>query len=315
MEAMLYYLALGVIRALQALPLRWVAWLGRQAGGLAWLLDARHRRVALENLTHAFKEEKTAPELRALTREHFRRLGENYASAVKTASMKPAALAPHLSFVGAERLRAASPEEIPPSRVIAIGHFGNFELYAWAAHFIAGYRMVTTYRALPQPRLDALLLALRQQSGCAVFERRKQSAELFKMIQQPGLCIGLLTDQHAGRAGVWLPFFGRECSTNPAAAVLAQRHKMPLHTAICFRTALARWQIEVGEEIPTFLNGTRRPVEDVMRDINRAFETAIRRDPANWFWVHRRWKPKPQPEKDSQNAPTACAPGDAGARP
>lgn len=312
---MLYYLALGVIRTLQALPLVWVAWLGRQAGGLVWLVDARHRRVALENLTHAFKDEKTGPELRALTREHFRRLGENYASAVKTASMKPAALAPHLSFVGAERLRAAAPGETPPSRVIAIGHFGNFELYAWAAHFIAGYRMVTTYRALPQPRLDALLLALRQQSGCAVFERRKQSAELFKLIQQPGLCIGLLTDQHAGRAGVWLPVFGRECSTNPAAVVLAQRHKMPLHTAICFRTALARWQIEVGEEIPTFLKGARRPVEDVMREINRAFETAIRRDPANWFWVHRRWKPKPQPETGSKNAPTACAPGDARARP
>ena len=45
---MLYYLALGVIRALQALPLVWVAWLGRQAGGLAWLLDARHRRVAAQ---------------------------------------------------------------------------------------------------------------------------------------------------------------------------------------------------------------------------------------------------------------------------
>ena len=27
-----------------------------------------------------------------------------------------------------------------------------------------------------------------------------------------------------------------------------------------------------------------------MRDVNRSFEAAVRRDPANWFWVHRRWK-------------------------
>jgi lauroyl/myristoyl acyltransferase len=27
-----------------------------------------------------------------------------------------------------------------------------------------------------------------------------------------------------------------------------------------------------------------------MRDVNHAFEIAVRRDPANWFWVHRRWK-------------------------
>jgi KDO2-lipid IV(A) lauroyltransferase len=28
-----------------------------------------------------------------------------------------------------------------------------------------------------------------------------------------------------------------------------------------------------------------------MRQVNQAFETAVRRDPANWFWVHNRWKP------------------------
>jgi KDO2-lipid IV(A) lauroyltransferase len=28
-----------------------------------------------------------------------------------------------------------------------------------------------------------------------------------------------------------------------------------------------------------------------MLDVNRAFEDAVRRDPANWFWVHNRWKP------------------------
>jgi Kdo2-lipid IVA lauroyltransferase/acyltransferase len=27
-----------------------------------------------------------------------------------------------------------------------------------------------------------------------------------------------------------------------------------------------------------------------MRDVNAALERAVRRDPANWFWVHRRWK-------------------------
>ena len=27
-----------------------------------------------------------------------------------------------------------------------------------------------------------------------------------------------------------------------------------------------------------------------MLDVNRAFEMAVKRDPANWFWVHNRWK-------------------------
>jgi lauroyl/myristoyl acyltransferase len=293
MDALVYYLALGVVRLLQGLPLVLVAWIGRRLGGLAYFLDRRHRRVALENLTFAFKDEKTAPELRALAREHFRRLGENYASGIKTASMKPAALARHVQYVGTRRLLPASEYDAPVSRMFAIGHFGNFELYAWAGHFIPGYKSVTTYRALPQPRLDRLLRSLRQQSGCQVFERRTEREAFTKMLGQQGLIVGLLSDQHAGRTGVWLPLFGRECSTNPAPALLAQRYKMPLHTAICFRTGLGRWRIETGDEIPTHLEGQRRPVADVMRDVNQALERAIRRDPANWFWVHRRWKPRP----------------------
>jgi lauroyl/myristoyl acyltransferase len=294
MEGLLYCLALGLVRLLQALPLRWVAWLGRRAGGLACGLDRRHRRVALENLTFALHQEKNPAELQDLVREHFRRLGENYASAIKTASMKPETLARHFEVVGAERLPPAPPGQPPPSVLFAIGHFGNFELYAWAGLFCRGYRLVTTYRALPQTRLNALLVSLRRQSGCLVFERRKEARELLRLMRQPGLFVGLLSDQHAGQTGVWLPFFGRECSTITAPAVLAQRHRMPLHPAFCFRTGLARWSIEVGEEIPTFQDGQRRPVTEVMGAVNRAFEQAIRRDPANWFWVHRRWKPKPR---------------------
>ena len=75
-----------------------------------------------------------------------------------------------------------------------------------------------------------------------------------------------------------------------APAIFASRYKAPLHTAICYRTALARWRIEVGDEIPIEEDGQRRSSEAIMLDVNRAFETAIRRDPANWFWVHKRWK-------------------------
>src|SRR2546422_7185218 len=38
-------------------------------------------------------------------------------------------------------------------------------------------------------------------------------------------------------------------------------------------------------------NGQARSTRAIMLDVNRAFETAARRDPANWFWVHNRWKP------------------------
>ncbi|MFN7141842.1 MAG: lysophospholipid acyltransferase family protein, partial [Limisphaerales bacterium] len=99
-----------------------------------------------------------------------------------------------------------------------------------------------------------------------------------------------LSDQHGGEKGLRLKFFGRDCSTGAAAAVLALRYDCPLFTSICYRTGLARWRIEVGDEILTHRDGQPRPTAEIMQDVNHAFEAAIRKDPANWFWVHNRWK-------------------------
>ena len=59
MDTLIYYAVRGVFRLVQALPLRWAARLGRGCGRLAFLLDARHRRVALDNLRACFGAEKS----------------------------------------------------------------------------------------------------------------------------------------------------------------------------------------------------------------------------------------------------------------
>ena len=87
MDTLIYWLGCALIAVIQALPLTFVARLGRAGGGLAFWLDARHRRVALKNLAMCFGHEKSPEEIRALARENFRRIGENYACAIKTSAM------------------------------------------------------------------------------------------------------------------------------------------------------------------------------------------------------------------------------------
>lgn len=291
MDRALYYAVSGLVKLLQAMPLLWVARIGRCGGALAYWLDGRHRRVALSNLGHCFGSEKSPAEIRALARENFRRLGENYCSAIKTADMTWAELRPHVEFANAQRIPEPRCGERPRSCVVAIGHFGNFELYARFGEVVSGYHEATTYRALKQPALNRLLLSMRERSGCAFFERRTESDQLKAALAEKPVLLGLLADQHAGPRGVPLPFFGRTCSASAAPAIFALRYRCPLHTGICYRVGLGRWRIETGPEIPTHDGDQPRSVAEITADINRAFETAIRRDPANWFWVHNRWKP------------------------
>ena len=169
MDTLIYWFARAFVAVIQAMPLAFVARLGRACGGLAYWLDARHRHVALQNLAMCFGGEKSPPEIEDLARENFRRIGESYACAIKTAAMDFAALRPHLEFAGAERFPEKIDGQPPPNIVMAIGHFGNFEIYARFGQFRPDYQCATTYRALKHPAFDRLLQQLRKRSGCLFF--------------------------------------------------------------------------------------------------------------------------------------------------
>src|ERR1039458_9118176 len=114
METALYCVARALVAGLQALPLTWVARLGRLCDGLAYWVDVRHRRVALSNLTLCFGREKPPVELRALARENFRRIGESFACAIKTAAMSFEELRARVEFVGDARIISPPAGGKPP---------------------------------------------------------------------------------------------------------------------------------------------------------------------------------------------------------
>lgn len=285
------------------LPLDLVVRMGRALGMVAFFLDKRHRNVAIKNMTACFGDEKDKEEIYALAKENFKRIGENFSGAMKIMLMHEDEMPNILTMSGTDQF---TPEgENPINHIFAVGHFGNFELYARSANLPVNAQFATTYRGLPLPSLERLLSELRKKTGCLYFERRRDAGKLRKALQGTGLYLGLLSDQHAGDRGLRLPFFGRECSVSTAPAIYALRYNCPLHVTICYRTALARWHIDYGEEIPTHEDGKPREVEDITRDINKKLEEAIRRDPANWFWVHNRWKPaKPTSKWPKKADPT-----------
>jgi len=302
MDTLLYWLGREMVAFIAVWPLTWVAWLGRRIGTLVYFLDARHRKVALDNLTMCFGREKSPAEIEAIVRENFRRLGENYACMVKTYMMPWEKLRTRIELVGMEKVlpREAGPRA--QSRILALGHFGLFELCSHFTQFVPSFKFASTYRALRQPGLNRVMVELRNRSGCNFYERRLGGAALLAMMTRTGSMLGLLADQHAGSKGLRLSFLGHECSVSTAPAVFALRYRCPLHVAICYRTGLGKWRIENSAEIAVLANGRRRSIEDVTRDVSQAYEAAVRRDPANWFWVHKRWKPaeKKTPDEPSR---------------
>src|SRR5207247_2543960 len=104
--------------------------------------------------------------------------GENFSCAAKTATMSFEELRPFCEFFGVEKFFEHRERQAPQSCVGAIGHFGNFELYARVGQFAPPFRAATTYRGLRQPSMNRLLQSLRERSGCLFFERRTDATAL-----------------------------------------------------------------------------------------------------------------------------------------
>jgi len=242
MDLLLYGLARAVIASLQALPLRFVARVGRFGGALAYWLDARHRRVILDNLKLCFGAEKIAGKIRALARK-FSPTRRKLLLCCETAGMSNDEIKRVLEVSGAEKFYAPGRPTAAQPRDCHRPFRQLRTLTRACAMFTPGCQFATTYRALQQPALNNLTQSLREKSGCLFFERRTDADALKSAMNRGGIVLGLLADQHAGDKGLRLPFFGHDCSTSAAPAVLALRYGCRLFTAICYRTDLGRWRV------------------------------------------------------------------------
>ena len=287
---------------IRLLPLKLVCFIGRQIGFVFYFIDTSHRKIAVNNLTNSLGNSHSESEITSIAKENFRRLGEVYLSVLKTAHISLKNLSDILSVKGLEHLDLSQRNDgSNPSFMFAIGHFGNFELYANAGLFAPEFDVGTTYRGFNQPWVEKLVTKIRNRSGCHYFDRRFEGKKLMSFMKLPNSITGLLADQNAGRSGIKLPFFGLPCSTNPAPAIFSLRYNLRLHCCLCRRVGLGRWELELGPEIITHINGNARSVNDIMSDINATYEDYIREDPANWFWVHNRWKRPERAKKALKN--------------
>jgi len=72
-----------------------------------------------------------------------------------------------LDFFLAKSILPHEPDAGPQSRIVAIGHFGNFELYARFGQVCAHLQMPPRrIGALKQPALNRIMVSLRETTDC-----------------------------------------------------------------------------------------------------------------------------------------------------
>lgn len=282
LEAALLRLALFVFRALgpeRASNLG--GWLARTIGPRLPLSERARRNLRLA------MPELSAEEIEAIVRGTWENSGRVFGEMV------------HLERMAASGMIETEPEDVEMLRVIKAqglpllllsGHLANFELFTVLTPRF-GFPLTAVYRAPNNPLVDRIWRELRGKTN--LLPKGPDVLRGVTKTMAEGGNLALMIDQKLNE-GIDVPFFGHAATTNPLPAHFAARFKAPIVFGWAERLGPARYRVRCELVEPAEPNGKtatakREAFTETMRRINEALEKRIREQPANWFWLHRRW--------------------------
>ena len=262
--------------------------LGRRLGALAWYVARRERRKALAHLAIAFPDS-SATQHDQTIRAMFQHLGMSVFELAWLPNLTPELRAKTSHVEGFERVL----EVIDSGRgvIIFTAHCGNWEWLSYVTGTF-GRPVSVLQRERDQPEMNDYITALRAKAGVKTIDRGSASSakDMINAIRRGGI-LAFVIDQNIRTESVKVPFFGRPALTPIGPARLAVRTEAVVVTAYASRLPDGTHRLQFLE--PVQCSKTDDPVELTAR-ITREIEEQIRRVPAQWVWMHDRWRERPQ---------------------
>lgn len=282
------WVLVGLFELLALMPFRAQAALGRGLGWIGYQLASERRRVARTNLSICLPEY-DASAREQLVREHFGWLGVAAVCQGLSWSAPPRRLARIVRLRHRERIDALLAAGRPV--IVLVPHFVGLELggTAFTALVHSGMYM---YQRIRNSVIDAKVRQARTRFGAIPVERQDDLRGLIRALKA-GVPFFYLPDQDPGRRrGVFVPFCGVAAATVPTLGRIARlADAVVIPTFARFLPGGEGLELCFDPPIAGFPSGDTEA--DAAR-MNRVIEDRLRTMPAQYFWVHRRFKTRPE---------------------
>jgi len=288
-------LIVAFVRVLTLMPLRLGLALGGALGRLSWYLSPRMRRDMRASLAAAFpaKGEAERDAIARASLVHLGWLGGELITMRRWSSrMDDYVEAPAETIATLERAVARR-----KGIVLVLGHIGNWELACRLSRYVQPNAVIA--KRSWHARLDGLAERVRAENRVETFWRDDAGTgrAMLRLFRQAGT-LGILIDQDIRDVqNVFVPFFGRPAATPRAAADLALRFGATVLVVTCHRRGPRAGDGHRLDVIEVPFDGAPADREDEVVRLTAACvalqEAAIRRHPAEWVWMHQRWKTAP----------------------
>ena len=268
---------------------RIVAW-------LAYRVLRYRRRVALRNLRDSFPD-KSPEELQSILRNSYINFGIVTVEFLRLGSSAGKKASSEIIFKGSEHLDRVSQKK--SGSVLAAGHIGNWELLGSAmAQRWPPVKGIAEH--MSNPYSDKFIEKLRFDGFEEVIYKSEPPTRFLTSLKE-GCNLGVISDQDAGKGGIFVDFFGRKTSTAKGAAFLALKTKVPLFTVYSKRLDDGNYEAEINPvELDYKGKITQGKIKAATQEIAYRLENQIRENPDQWLWFHKRWKTRPPDESEKK---------------
>ena len=272
------------MRVLAMLPLRVVRAMGKLLGWVLYVLVVSRRRVVTVNLSLCFPE-RSHEEIRDLTRRTFVYFAQAWLDRSWVWHAPRSWILRRVTLTGAvHELTGNEPT------VVLVPHFVGMDA-AWGGLVLRHPRESTTiYTDQSNKLIDRWILRGRRRWGYMHLFGRIEGIKPILAATRAGKPLYLLPDMDFGpQESIFVPFFGIPTATVPSLSRFARLGRAKVVSAVVSMTPTG-YELKISPAWENF------PTDDVVADtalMNKKLEGYIKDQPAQYFWVHKRFKTRP----------------------
>ncbi len=295
MRFWLEYLPVWLIaQTLRWLPRPVARAIGRGVAIAFYWLHPRLRRVGMRNLELALPEKSLAERERILKNVYLS-LGRLLAEIPKFPAYTLENVDRIAVYDGLENYLTA--RDRGKGVLFMTAHLGGWEIGSFV-HSLHGHWLNIVVRDLDNPLLNRWVRDLRTLHGNKTYDKDDYARGLLSAMKR-GETVGVLMDTNmTPPQGVFVNYFGLPaCTAGGVARVAMHTGAAVLPAFTIWDESLGKYRIRFEPAIPTVCTGDDEA--DAIantQNYTAAIEQAVRANPEQWLWVHRRWKTRPQGE-------------------
>ncbi len=273
------------------LPYKVALKVGEILGLLVFYIWGSRRRIAIVNIEKAKGEWQMAKGKKQsasrLAKETFKNLGRSFVEIIKIYYGLGKAIIDNVEVRGVENYHKAKSKN--KGVIFITGHCGNWELMALAFGVKVGKASVVA-RAQNNPYINMFVERVRARYGNSVIYKKGALKGILSVLKKNGV-VGILMDQAVLKdEGYIIDFLGRPAWTTKMPALMARKTDAAVVPVFINRNG-DKHIINIYPEVD--LSAEEDTEKAIIQDAKRFssfIEEYIRQHPAEWLWIHKRWK-------------------------